>query len=83
MCTSCEELFTFQNDISPLYVSSYEGHTEVIDILLENGANPNLATMVRELSFPSLQYNVKFISQEEHMHIYNMTVNNACNLHIS
>ena len=35
-----------QNGASPLYAASQEGHTEVVDTLLENGADPNLATTV-------------------------------------
>ena len=35
-----------QNGASPLYAASQEGHTEVVDTLLENGVDPNLATTV-------------------------------------
>ena len=35
-----------QDGLSPLYVASQEDHTEVVDCLLENGADPNVASMV-------------------------------------
>lgn len=35
-----------QNGLSPLYVASENGNNEVVDILLHNGADPNLATKV-------------------------------------
>lgn len=38
-----------QSGISPLYEASQEGHPEVVDILLKNGADPNLATPVWRL----------------------------------
>lgn len=38
--------FTIQNGFSPLYSASEKGHTEVVDILLKHGADPNLATKV-------------------------------------
>jgi len=38
--------FTAQNGISPLYVASQEGQTEVVDSLLKNGADPNHTTTV-------------------------------------
>ena len=37
---------TAQDGISPLYVASQEGQTEVVDSLLKNGADPNHTTMV-------------------------------------
>ena len=42
-------LCTVQDDVGPLHVASLAGHTEVVDMLLEKGADPNLATMVQEL----------------------------------
>ena len=32
-----------QDGLSPLYVASQEDHTDVVDCLLENGADPNVA----------------------------------------
>lgn len=37
---------TIQGGLGPLYVASLEGHTEVVDMLLESGADPNVACMV-------------------------------------
>ena len=37
---------TVQDGCSPLYVASKYGYTEVVDILLKNGADPNLANTV-------------------------------------
>ena len=45
MC--CILLFALQNGCTPLYVASQEGHTEIVDILLKSGADPNLACTVR------------------------------------
>ena len=39
-------LFTVQNGTSPLYTASQEGHTEVVEMLLTTGADPNLARTV-------------------------------------
>ena len=39
-------LFMVQGGFSALYVASGRGDTEVVDILLKSGADPNLATMV-------------------------------------
>ena len=51
MMFMCTVLFlsTVQNGISPLYAASKEGHTDVVDILLKSGANPNLPTLVQEV----------------------------------
>ena len=38
-----------QKGISPLYSASAIGHTEIVDILLKHGADPNLPTTVRGL----------------------------------
>lgn len=35
-----------QDGLSALYYASREGHNEVVDTLLERGADPNLATKV-------------------------------------
>ena len=43
---SCTVSTIMQDGLSPLYVASREGHSEVVDILLEGGANPNLACTV-------------------------------------
>ena len=43
-------LFAFlytQDGFSPLYVACQEGHKEIVDTLLKNGANVNLANTVR------------------------------------
>ena len=37
-----------QDGISPLYVACQNGHEEIVDTLLMNGANVNLATTVRK-----------------------------------
>lgn len=42
----CIILHHSQSDISPLYMASANGHTEVVDVLLKSGANPNLARLV-------------------------------------
>ena len=38
--------FFQQDGYTPLYLASEEDHPEVVDILLKNGADPNLATEV-------------------------------------
>ena len=41
--TSFSELY-IQDGLSPLYVASHEGHTDVVDILLRKGADVNQTT---------------------------------------
>lgn len=49
-CECCNGvLSSVQDGRSPLYVASEFGHTEVVDILLKNGACTNLATKVLRL----------------------------------
>ena len=36
----------FQDGGTPLYMASQNGHTNVVDVLLRHGADPNLATHV-------------------------------------
>lgn len=38
--------YSLQDGLSPLYAASHEDHIEVVNILLKNGADPNLATKV-------------------------------------
>ena len=45
---------TMQSGISPLYVASLLGNAEVVDTLLKNGADPNLATKVWGQVYSSL-----------------------------
>lgn len=35
-----------QEGVTPLYLASEHGHKDVVDPLLKNGANPDLATKV-------------------------------------
>ena len=37
-----------QNGQGPLFSASQEGHTEVVDILLKHGADPNITSTVWE-----------------------------------
>ena len=43
--------FLLQNGGSPLYVASQEGHTEIVNTLLKNGADPNQATKVQLMMY--------------------------------
>lgn len=43
--------FTLQDGVTPLYVASQEGNTEVVDTLLKNKADANIACTVRRLVF--------------------------------
>ena len=52
-----------QNGLSPLYVSSQEGHTEIVEILLKSGANPNLTTTVY-----GLVYSFYLLCVNNHLH---------------
>ena len=36
-------LFIEQDNLSPLYVASHNGHTDTVDILVKEGADVNLA----------------------------------------
>ena len=50
MCScACTVSSTLQKGASPLHAASQEGHIEVVDALLSNGADPNLADVVGEL----------------------------------
>ena len=40
-----------QDGSSPLYVAYQNGHEKIVDTLLKNGANVNLATTVRKKVF--------------------------------
>lgn len=40
--------YCLQNGCSPLYMACGNGHTEIVDILLKNRADPNLVTTVYE-----------------------------------
>ena len=46
LCVMYMYTFTLQEGGSPLYVASREGHCDVVDILLKNGANVDLADKV-------------------------------------
>ena len=37
---------TIQDGGAPLYFACQEGHTSIVEVLLRNGADPNLATTV-------------------------------------
>lgn len=39
-------LFIVQNGITSLYLASQGGHSDVVDVLLKSGADPNVTTMV-------------------------------------
>ena len=44
-----------QNGASPLFIASQEGHSEVVDVLVKNGANVNQPKNVgRELTYCTL-----------------------------
>lgn len=40
-------MHTPQDDLSPLFAASKEGYTEIVDILLQKGVDPNLFNTVR------------------------------------
>ena len=39
-------LSVLQDGTTPLFMASQEGHVSIVDILLRNGADPNLAKTV-------------------------------------
>ena len=46
-CISLCHTFSYtQNGGIPLYVACQNGHTQTVDVLLKNGANPNLTLTV-------------------------------------
>lgn len=49
-------LFNVQDGLSLLYVASQFGHTDVVDTLLKNGANPNVAIVVQGLHDVFIKY---------------------------
>ena len=42
----CHTFSSTQNGGTPLYVACQNGHTQTVDVLLKNGANPNLTLTV-------------------------------------
>ena len=44
--------FTVQDGCSPLYVASEYGYSQIVDILVSKGADPNLTTKVWGLVWP-------------------------------
>ena len=47
MCVNTQyHLIHMQNGCSPLYVASEMGHSQIVDVLLLNQADPNLTTKV-------------------------------------
>ena len=46
MCFNAVHPITIQDGLSPLYVASQEGHTDVVDILVKAGADVNQAITV-------------------------------------
>ena len=46
MCFNAVHPITIQDGLSPLYVASQEGHTDVVDILVKAGADVNQANTV-------------------------------------
>ena len=42
----CHSFSSTQNGGTPLYVACQNGHTQTVDVLLRNGANPNLTLTV-------------------------------------
>lgn len=49
ICMYMNTTLSLQDGFSPLYVASEYGHKEIVDILLNNKADPNMATMVGSL----------------------------------
>ena len=45
-CISLCHTFSYTQNGTPLYVACQNGHTQTVDVLLKNGANPNLTTTV-------------------------------------
>ena len=45
---------TLQDGFTALYVASSEGHTSIVDVLLRNGADPNLAVTVSIIAKPMI-----------------------------
>lgn len=64
-------------------MSSFEGHTEVVDALLRGGADPNLAIKVWELScsFIRVHCPIEISSQRELLSNMPLAVHNAYDVH--
>ena len=48
-----------QDGATPLYMASQDGHTTTVDVLLRNGADPNIATNV------SVVYTCIYVSSKQ------------------
>ena len=58
-----------QGGISPVYVASQKGHTEVMDLLVQAGADINLATTDEvHVSTHTLSSSVAAVIETDHTH---------------
>ena len=50
VCIYCASILLSQNGLSPVYVASLKGHTDVVELLVQAGADIHLATTDDEVS---------------------------------
>ena len=57
-----------QDGISPVYAASQEGHTEVVDLLVQAGADIHLATTKVHVSTHTVSSSVAAVVGTDHTH---------------
>ena len=72
-------VINIQDGLSPLYVASREGHTDVVDMLVKAGADVNQATIEVHIHVHACtKYNVNHISTKYMVYIYMQKKSLAC-----
>ena len=61
-------LTCMQNGISPVYAASQNGHTEVVDLLVQAGADIHLATIKVHVSTHTVSSSVAAVVGTDHTH---------------
>ena len=57
-----------QDGLSPVYVASQEGHTEVVDLLVQAGADIHLASTKVHVSTHTVSSSVAAVVETHHTH---------------
>lgn len=61
MSTIEHQIFIVQNGSSPLHLASYEGHIDIVKILLEHGAKVNATEEVKMYNSLNVEFTEKVL----------------------